>query len=161
MADYYHGSLSIPAKFLTNENMKLLDEMAEEDELKLSDLEEDTPSKGIRHFSHHETRDGKFEDLESNLVQLGIPFDRYSSGHYEFQPERRYFRPGECDREIVESEHDGEYIPHDRIKELLSVILDEEKGREDAVAVATKLVQEYTSEGIPPLENYVGDEANE
>lgn len=163
MADYYYGKLSIPACFLTTENRKLLDERAEIHGYYLSDLDEEMESNdGIQTYYLNETRDGMFEEIEEDLVALDIPFDRYSSGHYEIQPERRYFRPGDdgCDRTIIMSENDGEYIPHEDVKELLAVIMDEEKGREDAVAVATKLINEFTSEGITPLENYVKDDEN-
>lgn len=36
---------------------------------------------------------GKF-DMEDVLVKLGIPFDRQTEGKYEYDPERRHFRPG-------------------------------------------------------------------
>ncbi len=37
---------------------------------------------------------GQFEDLEAFCVQHGIPFDRHSDAHYEYDSENVYFRPG-------------------------------------------------------------------
>ncbi len=37
---------------------------------------------------------GQFEELEAFCVQHGIPFDRHSDAHYEFDAENVYFRPG-------------------------------------------------------------------
>jgi len=37
---------------------------------------------------------GQFEGLEGLCIKNGIPFDRHSDGHYEFDAENVYFRPG-------------------------------------------------------------------
>jgi hypothetical protein len=47
-----------------------------------------------------EARWGRFEDLEAFLVSYDIPFDRYSDGKYEYDPEWISFRVGEQPRLI-------------------------------------------------------------
>jgi len=37
---------------------------------------------------------GQFEGLEAFCLRHGIPFDRHSDAHYEFDAENVYFRPG-------------------------------------------------------------------
>jgi hypothetical protein len=37
---------------------------------------------------------GQFEGLEAFCIRNGIPFDRHSDAHYEFDAENVYFRPG-------------------------------------------------------------------
>lgn len=157
MADYYYGKISIPACCLTEEKRKLINEEMESlQDYTLDEMtQEHEDGDLILVFSKDQLRDGQHESLESALIQYQVPFDRYSSGHYEFQPETRYYRPGLDDRTVVESEHDGEYIPNDKVKELIAVILDEDKGRDDAIAMAKKLQEEHTSEGIKPLEDYI------
>jgi len=41
-----------------------------------------------------EIRNGEFEELESVLEALNIPYDRYSGSYYEYPPCQKHFRPG-------------------------------------------------------------------
>ena len=43
----------------------------------------------------HEVPGGEFDLLEAFLVHYGIPFDRWSDGIYEYDPELVRFRPGQ------------------------------------------------------------------
>lgn len=47
----------------------------------------------VLRLCHDEARDGAFETLEAFLCEHRIPFDRFSDGRYEYDPEWAFFRP--------------------------------------------------------------------
>jgi hypothetical protein len=59
------------------------------------DLEAEVSEEGIFRLHNPEARYGEFYDMEEQLVQKGIPFDRTSSMDWNRPPELRVFRPGE------------------------------------------------------------------
>jgi hypothetical protein len=67
---------------------------------------------------------GKFEELEWNLIERGIPFDRFSEGFFEYLPEVRQYRPARDGRDQIDqlvrlSNGEETYIELKDIKEIL------------------------------------------
>ena len=97
MADRYWGRLEFPAALIDAEVTEALQEEGVEiDKLDPSESCDDYAwiEDGIFTLEDSEARYGCWEDLENLLRLKGIPFDRESSGYYEFIPERVIFRPG-------------------------------------------------------------------
>ena len=51
---------------------------------------------------------GQFEGLEAFCLRHGIPFDRHSNAHFEFDSENIYFRPGMKEPASVPSNNAGD-----------------------------------------------------
>ena len=97
MSDRYWGKIEFPAALIDAEVTKALQkESVEMDKLDPSEHADDYAwiEDGIFTLEDSEARYGCWEDLENLLRLKGIPFDRESSGYYEFIPELVVFRPG-------------------------------------------------------------------
>lgn len=57
---------------------------------------------GLAWFSDPEARGGRLDELEASLVAHDIPFDRYSDGYADVDPEARQFRPARYGKPAVD-----------------------------------------------------------
>ncbi|MBM4302108.1 MAG: hypothetical protein FJ121_11410 [Deltaproteobacteria bacterium] len=151
MADRYWGKLEFPAALIDAEVTEALqEEGVEMDKLDPSESCDDYAwiEDGIFTLEDSEARYGCWEDLENLLRLKGIPFDRESSGYYEFIPERAIFRPGANDtppRDLVFLLCDGAPIVEvEKIRNLLA------QGAEAVTAYLDDHFPHY-----PPLSDYV------
>ena len=105
---------------------------------------------------------GQFEELEAFCVEHGIPFDRHSDAHYEFDAQNVYFRPGMRNPESVPSNNAGDDLfsadaVRPVVKELTRVVT-AGLTREKLKAAAVKIIRHLNSllppeiEPLPPLE---------
>lgn len=97
---------------------------------------------------------GKFEELEFYLADLGIPFDRYSEGFFLIQPEERHFRPElpgkpEIDIEIITDNEHQAYLHTDILRPLLGL-------KPDILKERLKELLDEADPQIPPLRDYEG-----
>ena len=83
------ATIRFPAKFLDAGINKELADYYGESENGEPDIEA-----GIFTLEDGEARDGEFEDLETLLIEKGIPFDRTSYQDWNRPPVLRVFRPG-------------------------------------------------------------------
>ena len=58
------------------------------------DLRQALDDQGCLVLADDQASYGQFEGLEAFCLRHGIPFDRHSDAHYEFDAENVYFRPG-------------------------------------------------------------------
>ncbi len=151
MADRYWGRLEFPAALIDAEVTEALqEEGVEMDKLDPSESCDDYAwiEDGIFTLEDSEARYGCWEDLENLLRLKGIPFDRESSGYYEFIPERVIFRPsanGTPPRDLVFLLCDGAPIVEvEKIRNLLA---------QGAEAVTAYLDDHFPL--YPPLGDYV------
>jgi hypothetical protein len=87
-----------------------------------SDLAKYLVEAGHLHFCDYDARAGRFPDLEDFLEKRGIPYDRFSEGHREYDAVRVFYRPGmeePVDRFAVNS--GMEMVPRDDARELLKI----------------------------------------
>ena len=83
MSNYFLGEIEFPRSALEIEEVaKIIEGYSIEDE-----------EENLIFLRDAEARNGEFEDLESLLVKLKIPFDRYSESHGNYDSEARSFRP--------------------------------------------------------------------
>lgn len=88
--------------------------------------------------------------LEDKLVKEGIPFDRWSEGHYDIVPEMRYFRPAEDGKAAIDLtfEH-GAGIPFTKLKKLIA---------DDSIDLKAYIDKQLHEDGyyidIPDIESY-------
>lgn len=151
MADRYWGKLEFPAALIDAEVTEALqEEGVEMDKLDPSESCDDYAwiEDGIFTLEDSEARYGCWEDLENLLRLKGIPFDRESSGYYEFIPERVIFRPsanGTPPRDLVFLLCDGAPIVEvEKIRNLLA---------QGAEAITAYLDDHFPL--YPPLGDYV------
>jgi len=151
MADRYWGRLEFPAALIDAEVTEALqEEGVEMDKLDPSESCDDYAwiEDGIFTLEDSEARYGCWEDLENLLRLKGIPFDRESSGYYEFIPERVIFRPsanGTPPRDLVFLLCDGAPVVEvEKIRNLLA---------QGAEAVKAYLDDHFPL--YPPLGDYV------
>lgn len=151
MADRYWGKLEFPAALIDAEVTEALqEEGVEMDKLDPSESCDDYAwiEDGIFTLEDSEARYGCWEDLENLLRLKGIPFDRESSGYYEFIPERVIFRPsanGTPPRDLVFLLCDGAPVVEvEKIRNLLA---------QGAEAVKAYLDDHFPL--YPPLGDYV------
>jgi hypothetical protein len=72
----------------------------------------------------HGVEEGTFPKIEEALVEMGVPFDRHSDGHYEILPFLRSFRPARdgreaYNREIVLTNDDNAFVEIDELREIM------------------------------------------
>jgi len=105
---------------------------------------------------------GQFEGLEGLCIKNGIPFDRHSDAHYEFDAENVYFRPGMKHPAQVSSNNCGDdLMAADEVRTVAKALvrlanakLTKEKLRA-AVAKAGRKLKRLVPpevEPLPPLE---------
>ena len=99
---------------------------------------------------------GQFEELEAFCVEHGIPFDRHSDAHYEFDAQNVYFRPGMRNPESVPSNNAGDDLfsadaVRPVVKELTRVVT-AGLTREKLKAAAVKIIRHLNSL-LPPRSN--------
>lgn len=126
MADYMYGKITFPKYAMDDENIRAI---VDKEDL---DLEEETDN--LVTYSDEQACNGQFDKLESELEEIGIPFDRYSDGYCEISPEQRYYRPalgntGEVDVIVNLARNFGEFIPAEKIEPLLKLPAQEFKDK--------------------------------
>jgi hypothetical protein len=92
---------------------------------------------------------GQYEDLENELIELGIPFDRYSGQDFNIDPETRYYRPAtdgrpEIDETILEHREYGEIVPASKIRGIIDL------NPEDFKIKMQEILEEWAP-NMPPL----------
>ena len=100
MADWFYGCISFPASRLDDEVLKMLQDNNINIQRANGELEmhyqgntEVNLEDGIFTLIDHQARYGEFPEIEELLQSKGIPFDRDSAGKYDYDPERRIYRP--------------------------------------------------------------------
>ena len=156
MADRYTGVISILKRDIEkypdvkdvvndlfyNYNGKLYDnDMWEEDST-------------VATFKDVEARYGMFEDLEDILMELEVPFDRWSDAYCEYDSEQVYYRPDIDKAKLFYANRDGKF---EFTKEELSKLVN---GLDLNTTVGlTELGKRFKEKldsvpAIPPLETY-------
>ena len=77
---------------------------------------------GLLHFADCEVAWGEFQELEGWLREHGIPFQRQSSGKYEYDPCFVEFRPdlpGKPDRYTLTTQEGAPVICHEEIEKAM------------------------------------------
>jgi hypothetical protein len=139
-----YASISIPKKYLTPEILKIIRDCVSN--------EDDEPDKKTVQFWSDTASNGQFEDLEAELIELKVPFDRYSGQDFDLDPETRYCRPAtdgepEIDVTVLQHREYGEFIPVGEIKRLAC------QYPEDFKAKVQELLDEWAP-SLPPLSNW-------
>jgi|GEM_PF-4675495 hypothetical protein len=139
-----YASITIPKKFLTPEVLESVRDCVGN--------EEDLPDLKTVQFWNDTASNGQFEDLENELISLGIPFDRYTGQDFNLDPETRYCRPAtdgkkEIDVTVLEHREYGEFIPISEIKRILNLKPKVFK------AFILKIMEEWAP-SIPPLSQW-------
>lgn len=111
---------------------------------------------GVYSYSNALATYGKFDDLETILLNKKIPFDRYTSRDCEDSAERVYFRPelGEGSDFItvyLNGSEEQPYIPVDELRSLLALPCGE------AMKYFMELLERYDPQ-VTPLEQYARSE---
>ena len=108
MADYYYGKIEIPRKYAE------MPEIREKLEKQFKDVNVDIclgfhapASDKVLEFADNGARYGEFPGLEKFLVEHKIPFDRYSTSYYEFEPKVASYRPERGNMIISAANLDG------------------------------------------------------
>ncbi|MCL4502390.1 MAG: hypothetical protein M1438_11150 [Deltaproteobacteria bacterium] len=125
-----YGRIEFPLSAIGDEIRNLLIEEGvrfKEDSLEidgsLGDLEVEV-KEGLFSMENSEARYGEFDDLETLLIEKGIPFDRVSGMDWNRPPERRIFRPGPPDFDHyypLDSEAYAPVVSISTIQELLGL----------------------------------------
>jgi len=114
MSEESYASISIPSKYLTGEVISLIE--------KYTDRRDRSADPVVQYESHYAS-DGRFDDLENELIDMGIPFDRYTGQDFNTDAETRYYRPARDDEpeiDITTTENrGGEMVPASELKEIL------------------------------------------
>jgi hypothetical protein len=123
-----------------------------DDEIKSEFGAEITLESGLFSMENNEAAGGEFEDLETMLVQKGIPFDRETGLDWNCPPVLRVFRPGGRDITIP---LDFEGDPVVKVAEIWKIA---ETALNDRPGSEWDDVEEYLSKhfpAYPPLADYV------
>lgn len=140
MADRFYAEMYIPQRCMTAELESLIADTADPWD---GQREED----GLVAFCDDQAYYGEFPDIESYCVEHRIPFDRYSTGAYEYDPEWRAFRPDlDLDEVVMTTEERHPTINAQPIRNAL----DEHDDPELAVKEIRMYLDEYAPM-IPPL----------
>jgi hypothetical protein len=113
-----YASITIPKKYLTPEVLESIRDCVSN--------EDDEPDNKTVQFWSDTASNGQFEDLEAELIELGIPFNRFTGQDFDRDPATRYFRPAtdgkqEIDVTVLEHREYGEFIPISDIKRILNL----------------------------------------
>lgn len=91
------------------------------------DIEAANPD-DVWEFIGNDCRYGEFGDIEEELVEKGIPFDRWSDdgGYCDYNRRTRYYRPGQNGKPDIDETHDdGECTISPReLEEAIADLLD-------------------------------------
>lgn len=117
------------------------------------DLRLEYEKNGVAVFSDEQAVNGQFEELEDELKKSGIPFNRYSSGYCEYNPEKRYFRPATPDSQEIDvtfflHEDYDEFVPAAAIRQYLDLPAEEFKAK------VLELLQKWDPD-VQPLSEWV------
>ena len=94
MADYFCGKIEVPRKYAeTPEIKEMLEEHFEDVDVCFCLGFHAPASDKVLEFADNGARYGEFPELEKFLVEHKIPFDRYSTSHYEYEPKVASYRP--------------------------------------------------------------------
>lgn len=119
MRDYYYAELTLRKEDFQNPEVTEAIEKETYNDLVIQGdiINNDTP---LISLICYEACDGELEDLEKRLVELKVPFDRYSCNNVE-QPTRYCeYRPDlESPRTTYLAADELEYIPVFELKEIL------------------------------------------
>jgi hypothetical protein len=98
---------------------------------------------------------GHFEALEDFLVEHAIPFDRFSEGKYEYDPEWVSFRPGTAPRVLpINSQREPQVylsLLRDLCRQVALTTSAAEQGQQDAVIAHLRELQASVDRLAPPL----------
>lgn len=153
MADYFHASITIPKKFI-DEDEHLQQLIKDENFNDEPDDEED----GLVQYSETMAHNGEFEYLENYLREAHIPFDRNSSAHYEIDGEHVSYRPAaqgfpKVDVILYCLGDGDEAIGLDEIKKML----DESKSDEEIASKLRAIRQEHDPISLKDYMEQYGD----
>lgn len=126
-SEYFYAQISMPLHFLDDDLKKAISE-----QLNISfecPLEADSieifENDGEICMSDQMARNGQFDDLEAYCYERNIPYDRKSSGYYEFVPEQVYFRPNEAIIICFFTSNDDSFLLVDEVQNILTTTDDE------------------------------------
>ena len=97
MSDRFYGEISLPVKYIKDdpEIRKAIEDyfapVTYKQDVYKDMMENDDPR--IATFSDDQACYGQFEEFENLLQKKKVPFDRYSSGYFEHNSRKVYFRP--------------------------------------------------------------------
>lgn len=147
MAEYAKCELYLSnLKWKPNKKLQeLLDEYLQYNSLcKLEhDVTEEITGKHIVLLSCEEARDGEFKELEVKLIELGIPFDRYSHDTPEIGSRIRYFRPKTDTEEGIDMEVNvinDKFEPYLRAVDVISILNNPTLTSDEKVRDLNKLI---------------------
>jgi hypothetical protein len=122
----YSGTIEFPARFLDDEIKDCIVEhypadMALGDLVGLGDVEIEETN-GIFRLHDGEARYGEFAELESLLIQKGVPFDRESGMDWNASACVRIYRPGPPFFEHIDANPDGyeQVVSVRKLRELIN-----------------------------------------
>ncbi len=114
----------------------------------LTDLAEYVTN-GVACFSDDQASYGQFESIENLLKELEIPFNRNSSGYYEYPEEAFSYRPDQKEQEIYQYPSIGDFVDPDKLKN----VLNSNKSDSEKLKEISNIV-EVSTRGPKPLEEY-------
>jgi len=125
-------------------------------------LREDDHAVRLLWLCNDQAGGGVFEELEAFLREHEIAYTRQSTGHYEFDPEMVYFRPGHPLAPLATNAVGQPVVPVSEltlVADLLAAALDSSRSDSAAdtwslVRTARQLLQEQLPPALPPLETF-------
>jgi len=94
MADYFYGSISVRKADAEKPEVKAL----------IDAYGTDCSSDGNTvTLEDEQAVNGTFEKIEDALIEMGIPFDRHSTGYCDILPETREYRPATAEHEKIDN----------------------------------------------------------
>lgn len=150
----FYANIRIPRKYLEQEEVRkaILDEFAwyNCDDINKCEDRDEKRNKKIAMFSDENARCGFFELLESKLVKLKVPFDRYSSSYYECGAIFYSYRPDGKNKHFFEYGEGGRTMPCNEIRRILK----ESTSSDDTVHKIHELLDATYDPYVKPLEEY-------
>jgi hypothetical protein len=117
MSSGSYATIGIPIKYVTAE---IIARIEEHTNIHSGELVEP-----VICFSNSNASDGRFDELENDLIELGIPFDRHTTQDFDINASTRYFRPvRECEPAIdieTDETRDGEVVPVNELKKIVDL----------------------------------------
>jgi hypothetical protein len=157
MSDRFPGQITIGGPVKKEDLPKLLEKIIYEYGCN-EDWEEGNPPENIKDllnesgyicFGDHDARNGEFSELETFLKEKGIPFNRQSSGCYEYNPEIVYFRKEMKEPIIFITDTDGEeLVPLSSVKTIKNFLVKDKK--DEAIELLNCLCKDIPS--LPKFE---------
>lgn len=152
MADRMYAEINIPAILIVGDVAEAVKSEFSIDDDELRGIIS-TSKNGVASFSQEEIAWGRF-DLEDELVDLSVPFDRHSAPKYEYQAETRAYRPAsQCGRPEMDAtvltDNDGE--PYITCKELFELF---DRGEDGISSRLAMKIAETAPHLASPLEDW-------